>query len=96
MEIIQVGETDRWNNIIKSFQNWDIYYLNEYAYSFQLHGDGIPILIYHEQDSRRLCYVMMQEDISSFPPLAAYLESGQYYDWTTPYGYGGPLAEVYR
>jgi Uncharacterized protein involved in methicillin resistance len=93
MEIIQVGETDRWNNIIKSFQNWDIYYLNEYAYSFQLHGDGIPILIYHEQDSRRLCYVMMQEDISSFPPLAAYLESGQYYDWTTPYGYGGPLAE---
>lgn len=36
---------------------------------------------------------MMQEDISNFPSLAAHLEPGQYSDWTTPYGYGGPLVE---
>lgn len=92
MDIIQLEEKERWNNIVKSFPDWDIYYLNEYARSFQLHGDGTPILIYHQEDDAKLCYVMMQEDISVFPPLSSCLEPGQYYDWATPYGYGGPLS----
>lgn len=93
MDIIQVGEKERWNSIVKSFHNWDIYYLNEYACSFQLHGDGGPVLVYHQMNEGKLCYVMMQEDISHFSPLSAYIEPGQFYDWTTPYGYGGPLME---
>ena len=68
MDIIQLEEKERWNNIVKSFPDWDIYYLNEYARSFQLHGDGTPILIYHQENDAKLCYVMMQEDISVFPP----------------------------
>ncbi len=93
MEIIQIGEQERWNAIIRSFQGWDIYYLNEYAQSLEIHGDGIPVLIFYQKNSTKLCYVMMQEDISDFPPLSTYLKSGQYYDWATPYGYGGPLVE---
>ena len=42
MEVIRCEEKERWNNIIKSFKNWDIYYLNEYAHSLELHGDGKP------------------------------------------------------
>lgn len=93
LEIIQVEEKEKWNSIVKSFFKWDIYYLNEYAFSFQLHGDGKPILIYHEQDGGKICYVMMQEDIADFSPLSPYLQAEEYYDWTTPYGYGGPLTE---
>ncbi len=93
MEIIYIGEKEKWNCKIKSFLDWDIYYLNEYASSLQLHGDGQPVLVYHEQSGGKLCYVMMQEDIAEFLPLSPYLESDFYYDWTTPYGYGGPLTE---
>lgn len=93
MEIIGVQEKERWNQIIKSFPEWDIYYLNEYASSLQIHGDGTPLLIYFQKGAGRICYVMMQEDIADFSPLAPYIEHGQYLDWTTPYGYGGPLTE---
>lgn len=91
MEIIYIDEQERWNTIVKSFNNWDIYYLAEYAISFQLHGDGNPCLIYHESDAARLCYIMMENDISEFWDYSMYIEGEKYYDWTTPYGYGGPL-----
>lgn len=93
MEIIQIEEKEKWNKIVMSFSGWDIYYLNEYAYSLQIHGDGKPLLIYHEEAEGKLCYAMMQEDIAEFSPLSSCLKTGKYYDWTTPYGYGGPLTE---
>lgn len=72
---------------------WDVYYLNEYAVSMQLHGDGEPCLIYHEDGGKRLAYVMMKNDIGDFKPLSKIIPLKRYYDWTTPYGYGGPLTE---
>ena len=93
MEIISIRQKERWNDIVKSFPKWDVYYLNEYAHSLQLHGDGEPYLIYDAHDGGRLCYVVMQEDISAFPPLADYLGNVSCYDWSTPYGYGGPLVD---
>ena len=48
MELISLKEKEKWNNLVMEFPQWDIYYLNEYAHSLQLHGDGIPYLIYHE------------------------------------------------
>lgn len=93
LDIIQIHEQEKWNTIVQTFSCWDIYYLNEYAHSLELHGDGSPYLIYFEGAKGKLCYVMMQNDLSKFPPLTPYLESNRYFDWTTPYGYGGPLVE---
>lgn len=93
MELIQAKEKEKWNHIVKSFEKWDVYYLNEYARSLQIHGDGVPLLIYHANKYGRLCYVMMQNDIANVEGLSPYLETGKYYDWTTPYGYGGPLVD---
>lgn len=93
MEIISVQQKETWNNLVKSFSQWDVYYLQEYAYSLKLHGDGEPYLIYDKYENGRMCYVVMQQDIASFPALSDYLEPGVYYDWSTPYGYGGPLTD---
>lgn len=62
-------------------------------YILQLHGDGVPCLIYHEKDGGRLCYVMMQEDLADIASLTNCIKKNEYFDWTTPYGYGGPLTE---
>lgn len=91
MEIIHIQEKEKWNFIVKSFPDWDVYYLNEYVFSLKLHGDGIPYLVYHKKGETQLCYIMMQNDIANFTPLSKHLERDKYYDWTTPYGYGGPL-----
>lgn len=91
MEIITVADKQKWNGIIKQFESWDIYYLNEYARSLQSHGDGIPYLIYHEKDGNKIAYVVMQQDISESPCFQGKIKKNSYFDWITPYGYGGPL-----
>lgn len=91
MQIIGIDEKEAWNNIIKSFPRWDVYYLNEYAKSLEVHGDGEPILIYLKKGSERMAYIMMQNDIGKSKLFKDILEKRKYFDWTTPYGYGGPL-----
>ena len=93
LKVYDKSEKDAWNEIVKSFWNWDIYYLYEYAYSFMLHGDGDMHLIYFTYGEERLAYVVMQKDISNSNVFSDLLESHVYYDWETPYGYGGPLVD---
>lgn len=92
-KVIDRNNSKEWNEIVKSFENWDIYYLFEYANSFSLHGDGEPFLIYFEDGNNRFCYPIMKKDISNYYMFENKLEKNKYYDASTPYGYGGPLFE---
>lgn len=82
-----------WNDTVKSFKQWDIYYTYEYVHSFKLHGDGEPLLFLYEKDDSKICYVVMKSDIGDSPLFSGLLERGKFYDLETPYGYGGPIAE---
>ena len=93
LEVIPFHEKERWNNIVKSFERYDIYYLNEYVSSFRYINDGKPLLIYYKGNNMRLCYVVQQSDIAECGKLRSVLKLGKYYDWSTPYGYGGPLTD---
>lgn len=93
LSIVTTKEAIRWNKIVKSFRNWDIYYLCEYASLFELHGDGTPLLIYFERGAERFCYVVMLRDIASDQSFKGILESEKFKDLETPYGYGGPLCD---
>ena len=97
MEIIPVAEVKRWNGIVKRFPHWDVYYLNEYAYSFKIHGDGEAFLIYYYYDDAQekceLCYVVMKRDISEDVRFCGVLTQGELFDLETPYGYGGFLLQ---
>lgn len=91
MKIINISQNREWNKLIKSFADWDIYYLNEYVQSLAIHGDGEPLLIYFESEHAKMAYIMMQNDIAEMESFRNKLPHGKLYDWTTPYGYGGPL-----
>lgn len=93
MVVLSIDQKQEWNDIVKSFGDWDVYYSYEYAASLQMHGDGTPYLIYYDNYGFRLCYVMMKNDISILPSFNNLIKSNQYYDFTTPYGYGGPLTK---
>lgn len=96
MKIITCSDQAEWNKIVKSFAAWDVYYLFQYAWSLQLHGDGEPLLVYYESDQMRMAYVVMQTDIADSFYFEGEIDKNQCFDWSTPYGYGGPLFEGKR
>ena len=94
IELIKWTESQKWNAIVKEFENADTYYESQYSISFMENEDGVPYLLYYESQNVKLCYPIIEKDISNFPAFRNKLTIGQYYDWSTPYGYGGPIANV--
>ena len=83
IELYQISESERWDACVKSFAEWDVYYLSGYVRAFQIHGDGDPYLLYYEENGLRAIYVYMRRK-TALPGV---------YDSITPYGYGGVLFE---
>ena len=93
LSIITLEESDKWDSIVKSFSNYDVYYLSGYTKAFKLHGDGEPTLIYYHDEEVRAINVVMIRDISMDKNFNNKLETRSLFDITTPYGYGGFIIE---
>lgn len=93
MEVIKHSDCATWDHVVKSFANYDVYYLHGYVEGFRLHGDGEPILLYSANNNIRAMCVLMLRDIAESPSFNNKIPSKQYYDAITPYGYGGFLVE---
>lgn len=93
MEIFNIEQAEAWDALVRTFSNYDVYYLSGYVKAFQLHGDGEPLLFYGEADGVRGINVVMKRDIAADPHFAGNLPADTYFDFATPYGYGGWLLE---
>lgn len=93
LSVINKDESEKWNSIVKSFEDFDVYYLHEYSQAFDIHGDGDPLLFYYENVDIRALNVVMKRDIALDRNFSEELSVGKYYDISTPYGYGGFLIE---
>lgn len=83
IQIYNITQSEQWDEVVRSFVEYDVYYLSGYVKPFMIHGDGEPQLLYYEADGLRAIYVYMRR--------ATALEG--VYDSITPYGYGGVLFE---
>ena len=81
IQIYSIKDSDKWDDVITSFADYDVYYLSGYARSFFIHGDGEPHLLYYIGESLRAVYVYMKRQTAL----------NGVYDSITPYGYGGVL-----
>lgn len=81
--IYNINEAVGWDALVRTFANYDVYYLSGYVKTFRIHGDGDPQLFYYEADGLRGIYVYMKRKTT--------IEG--VYDSITPYGYGGFLLE---
>ena len=86
-----VNQGERWDEIVRSFPNYDVYWLSGYVKAFALHGDGEPVLLYYENETVRGINVVMKREILREPQNIDFSE--HYFDLSTPYGYGGWLIE---
>ena len=90
---IKINQESEWDSIVKSFSNYDVYYLSGYTKAFQLYGDGEPTLIYYHDEEIRALNVVMVRDIAEDKMFKNKIEPQSFFDITTPYGYGGFIIE---
>ena len=92
-DVYTVDQSEEWDFIVRSFSDYDIYWLSGYVKAFAIHGDGVPLLFYFEDEVSRGINVVMKRDIANDNRFKGIIEKGCYYDFATPYGYGGWLIE---
>jgi len=78
MEIIPLDQTQSWNELVYSMQEYDFYFLNEYN---QLDHSGIPVLLHYKDENNTILFPLVIREIEGTP----------YKDITSVYGYPGPL-----
>lgn len=83
IQLFSLSQAPEWDQIVRSFVDYDVYYLSGYVQAFHIHGDGDPFLLYYEAPDLRAIYVYMRRQTA--------IEG--VYDSVTPYGYGGILFE---
>lgn len=93
LQVYTLSEAEQWDSLVKSFVDYDVYWLSGYVKAFQLHGDGEPLLFYYSDEKTRGINVVMRRDISSSPLLLDKVPADTYFDFATPYGYGGWIIE---
>lgn len=92
-EIITLEDKNKWNKIVKSFNNYEVFYLAEYVEALKIHGDGEPYLFYYNDTKTKAINVFMKRDIADDKNLLGKIEKNKYFDIVSPYGYGGFIIE---
>ena len=93
LSVYDLSKSEEWDGVVRTFQNYDVYYLSGYTRAFKENGDGEPLLFFFEDKNVRGINVVMKRDISDEERFCDKLEKGKYFDLVTPYGYGGWLVE---
>ncbi len=93
LTVYTLDQSEQWDTLVRSFKNYDVYWLSGYVKAFYLHGDGEPLIFYYEKGDTRGINVAMKRDVAVDSHFDGKLPKGQYYDFATPYGYGGWLIE---
>lgn len=96
LKVYTIEQNDEWDKVVMSFTDYDTYWLSGYVKAFEIHGDGTPMLLFYEDTTVRGVNVVMKRDISESQQLSGMIPNGKYYDFATPYGYGGWLIEGER
>lgn len=93
LTVYTLEQAERWDTVVRSFKEHDAYWLSGYVKAFQIHGDGEPLLFYYESQNLRGINVVMKRDVAKDPRFAGKLLENEFFDFATPYGYGGWLIE---
>ncbi len=93
LTVYTLEQAEQWDAVVRTFQEYDTYYLSGYVKAFQLHGDGEPLLFHYEKGETRGISVSMKRDVAHSALFQGRLEENRVFDLACPYGYGGWLIE---
>ena len=91
-----IKNANEWDSIVKSFPNYEVFYLSDYVKAFMNEDkkNGEPILILFENDEDRAINVLFRRDVACDEKLKGSVNENEFYDLITPYGYGGFIGNV--
>ena len=46
LTVYTLEQAAQWDLVVRSFKEYDIYWLSGYVKAFQIHGDGTPLLFF--------------------------------------------------
>ena len=81
LAVYTIEQSEQWDAIVRSFKEYDVYWLSGYVKAFQIHGDGVPLLFYYvssDADTRGI-NVVMKRDVARDERFQEKIEEGQYY-----------------
>lgn len=93
LEVLNLNEAVKWDEIVSSYKDYDVYYLSGYNKGFMIHGDGEALLFSYCDDGIRAINVVFKRDISNCDYFKNKLDQNTYFDLSSPYGYGGWIIE---
>lgn len=93
MKVYTIEQADKWDSIVRTFKDYDVYWLSGYVKAFQIHGDGDPLLFYYEDKATRGINVVFKRDVANDIHFKGKIQENEYFDFATPYGYGGWIIE---
>lgn len=93
LTVYGLNQAEQWDTVVRSFKEYDVYWLSGYVKAFHIHGDGDPLLFFYEGEIVRGINVVMKRDIAKDEHFQGLIEEGKYFDFATPYGYGGWIIE---
>lgn len=96
LTVYSLEQAEQWDTIVRSFKKYDVYWLSGYVKAFQIHGDGEPLLFHYDDTMTRGINVVMKRDIAKDKRFEGKIPEGLYFDFSTPYGYGGWIIEGER
>jgi len=91
--VYTLDQSEEWDSVVRSFKNYDVYWRSGYVKAFQIHGDGDPLLFFYDDGKTRGINVVMKRDIASDVHYKNLIPENTYFDFATPYGYGGWIIE---
>lgn len=93
LTVYGLDQAEHWDAVVRSFREYDVYWLSGYVKAFHIHGDGDPLLFLYDNGMTRGINVVMKRDVAKDERFKGKIVEGQYFDFSTPYGYGGWIIE---
>ena len=93
LTVYTLDKAKEWDKLVQSFKNHDVYWLSGYLKGFMIHGEGEPCLLYYNDGTTRAINAVMKRDLSNCQYFKDKVGKGEWFDFSTPYGYGGWLVE---
>lgn len=82
-EVISIQDILRWKEILGSMRIKDVHYTSHYFLSALSLDPGEALMFYYSDQDGSIAYPFIKRRIEGEPP--------NYFDITTPFGYGGPV-----
>ncbi|MDF2667707.1 MAG: hypothetical protein K0R67_13 [Paenibacillus sp.] len=93
-EVLDSSNKRDWDHYLSLMTDKDIYFTSEYCRLYEIEGEQKAELFVYKRDGRLILYPYLLRSIHNLEVMRELGIGGDWYDISTPYGYGGPITDA--